>query len=467
MIAALLIGVAAVTLFWPGVAMFDTVTQFRQVMSGQYDDWHPPAMARLWAMLHAMVGGTAAPMLLFQTALYAVAFGLIAGALAATGRGQAAAAVLIVAASPLLLGWQMVILKDAQLNGALLAATGIVAAFHLRNRALPVGAIATVACLMIYATLVRGNAVFATAPLLILLIPRPVGPRARGGMVAAVVIAVMLVTPTINHELLGAEATGVAKSQAIFDLAGIAVRSAPQPHDAFTGIERTQIIAQHCSKPFFWDPLGDERACGRVTARLREQDGPALTMLLARSVAAHPLAYVRHRLAHWNMTERWAVPDGLIGAAPPAVSEPNDLGLISPPNPLADRWAAIAGQEARTPLGWPIVWTLAALAAVWTAFGRRTEPTGRLALALAGSAIGLEASFLLISIASDLRYHLWSMSAAALAIILLLDGRGSEPRLIVATLTGLTGIVAVGLVARATLPVAPATYRAVIDARTG
>ena len=59
--AALVLCMAALGLFWPGVALYDTVAQYRQVVSGQFDDWHPPIMARLWRVMHAAFGGAAAP----------------------------------------------------------------------------------------------------------------------------------------------------------------------------------------------------------------------------------------------------------------------------------------------------------------------------------------------------------------------------------------------------------------------
>ena len=48
--ALLIASVAA--LFWPGVPMYDTVAQYRQVLGGPVDDWHPPVMVRLWQLLH-------------------------------------------------------------------------------------------------------------------------------------------------------------------------------------------------------------------------------------------------------------------------------------------------------------------------------------------------------------------------------------------------------------------------------
>ena len=64
--------------------MYDTVAQYRQVLSGVYDDWHPPAMARVWALLTAF-GPGATPMLVLQLATYWLGVGLIGGALARIG----------------------------------------------------------------------------------------------------------------------------------------------------------------------------------------------------------------------------------------------------------------------------------------------------------------------------------------------------------------------------------------------
>ena len=43
-------------LFWPGVPMYDTVSQYEQVLGGDVDDWHPPIMVRLWQLLHGARG---------------------------------------------------------------------------------------------------------------------------------------------------------------------------------------------------------------------------------------------------------------------------------------------------------------------------------------------------------------------------------------------------------------------------
>lgn len=460
---ALLIAIIAAS-FWPGVAEYDTVAQYQQVLGDPVDDWHPPIMIRLWQALHPLAAGTA-PMFALQVGLYTLGFGLIVAALVRSDRWRAGVCAALLAFSPLMLGWQMVVLKDGQMSGALVTAVGLVAHYRLRERAIPLAAALLIALLLAYATLVRGNAVFATAPLAVLLLSKPVSMLSRGALIAATILAVLALSPLINQRLLGATPSGIAKSQPIFDLATIALDARdPAP---FTDAERQELRDLHCVKTFFWDPLGDPTACGAISNRLKERSEASLYGELARGILAHPIAYARHRLEHWNSTERWLVPPGLIVAGPPDEAEPNSLSLNTPTSPLVEPWQDAAGVEAATPLGWPITWTVMATLLLPTSRRRRAEPEGGVALALIASALLLEVSFLVISIASDLRYHLWSMTASALALILLGANIHLRSRSGLAGVGMLTLVIAAGSWTRVNLPKAPATYQGMIHAPTG
>ena len=457
LILAALLALATLLVFAPGYAQYDTVAQFGQVLSGAFDDWHPPAMVQLWTWLHPLGGGTA-PMFAVQVVLYWTGLGLIAAAL--PGRWRQAG-VLALGASPLFLGWQVVVLKDAQMVAAAIAATGIVAAFQLRRRRVPVVAVAIAAALFLYALLVRANAVFALAPLIAALLAGG-GMIRRGALAIAITAAVLAGSGTINHRLLGAAASGVEKTQPLFDLTGIAARS---DASAATGLSRTDVRllrARRCVSPFFWDPLGEPSRCAAIVAPLSALPGGRLYARLAGAVLHHPLAYAEQRLSHWNVTERWLVPAGLPGAAPPTANEPNDVGLVPPAQPAAG-WQRVAATLADTPLGWAIAWLVAAvLLAAGIVSAPVTAPDDRvrrrIALGLLASAVALEASFLVVSIASDLRYHLWPMLATGVAAFvsprLEVSGRGVAIVAVAALAVTLPGVTA-----RALLPAAPGSYQ--------
>lgn len=447
-----MLAIASVALFWPGFAVYDSVAQYAQALSGNYDDWHPPAMARLWAVFGAHGAG---PMLAVQLATYWLGLALIAGALAIVGRACAAWLTIAIGCWPPLLGWQAVVLKDTQMLGALLAATGLVAWWRLRGRAVPGWGAAIVAVLLGYAVLVRANAVFAVVPLAAMLVVR----RWPVRIVAAIagVGAVLAALPPVDHAVLRAAPSGVERTEAIYDLAGIAARTGDA---AATGLPRAAIAAlraKHCVRAFFWDPLGDPAHCDGDVDGLRAVAPGRLYGMLAAAVVRHPLAYAAHRAAHWNSSERWLVPFHLPNAAPPLKNEPNALGLAAPG--VAAMWfERAAGWLVETPLGWPIAWVAIALGGV-AAARREEDAAARLALALLVSALALEASFAAVSIASDLRYHLWPIAATALALVML--GRRVKPVPVTVVIV-VAAVSGAGVVARMALPVPPQSYRGML-----
>jgi hypothetical protein len=151
------------------------------------------------------------------------------------------------------------------------------------------------------------------------------------------------------------------------------------------------------------------------------------------------------------------VPTGWMNAQPYEESEPNEVGLGSPGR-VADQLSDAAGGLAETPFGWPIAWIIVAATGLWIAVRLPARPPRDLALALAVSALSLEASFAIVSIAADLRYHLWPMVATALMAVLLLAERTVPRRPVIMGGMVLALVLLAGTVARIALPRAPADY---------
>jgi hypothetical protein len=420
---ALLLATATAALVWPGIAAYDATTQFTQAITDQYDDWHPPVMARLWSLfLEAGAWGTA-PMLLLQLGLFWSGLAMLAAALRRARAPVAGWCVLAVGLVPPLLDWMTVVDKDCQLIGALACAIGLMAQFRLARRPVPVWAGAIAAILLAYALLLRANAVFAVMPLAFAWAGW-FGLRrwwTRGAALLGATLLAIGVSGPINHGLFGADRSGVEYTLPIFDLAGIAHRAHLAAMPGLSPADWARAEQRRCATPFYWDPFADPARCGPSgDALASDADGPSpLFRNWIAAIIAHPLAYAEHRAAHLNATLRIATPPDERSATAPFATPANLYDIGAKATPASRALSRFAAGAAETPIGVPAVWLVAALAMGWVLRATPRQPARDLGLSLVASALLMTASFAVVSIASDLRYHLWPIFATALAAALL------------------------------------------------
>jgi hypothetical protein len=460
LIAAILLCIALLAARWPGVAMYDTISQYEQAIGGDFFDWHPPIMARFWSLLIPLWPGTG-PFLIVQLAMWWGGLGLLAAALARAGKAGAGWAVLAVGMLPLFVGWDTVVLKDAQLASCLIAVAGIVAHFRFADRRIPRWATASILILLAYGTLVRGNAVFATVPLALGLVGW-FGIRrwlTRGALAIGLILAVIVLSPPINHHLLGARASKVERALPLYDVAGIA------HHAGLTSVKGASPAAwreaetKGCYTPYFWNPYGMPTQCESLgdSVAFDAPSGAPIMRQWITLVVTHPFAWAEHRLRHFNSNIRFLVGHGESDAVPPAVSEANEDGLGGPPSMAGKALVTAAWAQSETPLGWPFAWLALAAVLIWSA-GAARGPVAALGRTLAVSALVMGMSYAIVSIASDLRYHLWSMLATALALVLLLAANALDRRRFRSGLVAVAALCLLAIAARLMLPHEPYPY---------
>lgn len=468
--AALLGATLTALAYWPGFMTWDAIRQYGQAVNGDFDDWHPPAMEWLWRQLIAIHAGPA-PMLVVQLALEwgglaALAMWAIRRAAAnppppggggaagdgggglpalvdrlpspparcarylplagedygAARRGRRGLAAAIVACGfmPLALALTGEVLKDCLMAGALLAAAGALAWNEERGRigrvALPTLGIA----LLVFAATLRFNAFLATAPLFVALLPdRWRSGRWRLAGASLIAVAVSLAAVPVANRLLDAKPSGVGLSLAIFDLGGMAHFSGANtfpPIQDFDDSDDPAGIVSACYDPSKWDryawwganpcDIGFDNVQEAFEAR---HISPYRWWF--GQVMAHPVAYAEHRLAHFTIATRLFSRDPTERAVqidPP----PNDWHYGITPSPLLRALDATAVWTAATPLGWPAAWLALAIGVLVVA---SALPSHRLILPLALSATLYGLGYAVVGVASEFRYHLWTMLAAAIA----------------------------------------------------
>ncbi|WP_149538176.1 hypothetical protein [Siccirubricoccus phaeus] len=403
--------------YYPGVARNDTIEQYRQALSGDYTDWHPPAYAWLWRQLNLIVAGPDS-LFLFHLALYGLGMG--AFALALRHRRDWLGALLVggFALLPITLGYVGILMKDITMGLLFYAAMGLAFLCRARREALPLPALALVAGLLLLGSLTRFNGPFAAAPLLVYALagPRPAGPVASAGRHLLALVALFLLPLLLNHYAFKPQRTGVQLSLLIYDVGGISSRTGRDYFPELGVADFPPVNREQCYTPEWWDPYFWGRCdfvFATVHAQLRDGrlDAPGWW---ARAVLDAPAAYIGHRLAHLNQNIRWLMPSGRADVTFLA-DVPNDLGLAFRPNQASYAVRAAGFLQAATPLGWPAFWL--GLAMSWLLLARRlpASPARGAVVAICASVLLYGAGIAVVSVASDLRYHVWTMLGVGVA----------------------------------------------------
>ena len=418
--AAIVLAVTMVGVgYWPGIMIDDARWQYQQSVDNAYEDWHPPLMAWIWRRLMFIQPGPA-PMLVLQLALLWGGIALIAYWAIKHGRPRLALAVALSGWLPASLALSGTVTKDCLMAGALMTSTGFALTIDLaRSRIGRAIAGAGSFVFIVFAAALRLNAVIACVPLLLAILPKPLT-ATKSRLIASGVagaIALSLVGPAVNIALQ-AEGTDVELSPIIFDLGGITEHSGV---NTFPDLHvRDPVAVNHrCYDPVGWDsystwskvpcPLGFEAF---QNAKDEDDLNPAKIWLSA--LVRHPLAYAEHRLAHFNLSTEFLVPNGPIFTAW-SQSVQNPWGYSIRSNAIVPAITALADDGAKTPIGWPIFWISVALAAV---VGGMFLKAPAIVIALASSSFLYGLSYLVFGVAVGMRYYFWTISAGAVAAIL-------------------------------------------------
>ena len=402
--------------YWPGFMTWDAIRQYDQALNGDFDDWHPPMMEWVWRRFLSLWLGPA-PMLVLQLALEWGGLALLAGWALRAGRPRLAAAIVACGFMPFALALTGEVLKDCLMAGALLGATGLLA-WQERSGRPGLFAAAGIA-LLVFASALRFNAFLATVPLCVALLP-PVARRTWPRLAASIVLsaAVMIAALPLANRLIGAKPSDVSLSLVIFDLGGITAHGGA---DTFPKLGLADPVAanRRCYNPERWDsyswwvdPVCPINFVTVQHAFQRTHTNPYAFWL--RAVVTHPVAYAQHRLAHFNGAVR-LLSRAQDERAVQLESPPNDWGYRLQPGRLVLALDAAATWSNATPLGWPIVWIAVALGLLLLG---PALPLRRLVVPLAVSSASYGLGYGVFGVASELRYHLWTILAALLAAAL-------------------------------------------------
>jgi hypothetical protein len=430
-----LLGLAA-TLFadWPGHFPPDAIYQLAQGRAGVFNLWHPPAMAWLLGLADRL-SPSAAAFFVIDAALFFAAMAALA--LLGEGAWLAVLATALVAASPLILIYQGMVLKDVFFADVSLGAFAAIAwAARLWRKEAGRGILILVALVLLTAAVLarqNGAAVAVVGAFTLAAIAAAHSPRVArvgvfiiGGLAALLPLgaAVWLATAWFaRHSDHQPERARQWMALEVYDLAGAVHRDPALPMPVL-GAHAPSLehyirdVAAPRYDPARIDPI--LRAPG-WNQRLKHPSPWAWTQW-RRFMTASPKLYLKTRwAAFWQVL---ATPK-IAACAPVLVGvDPGDPRMLRAAGLSAretdqDDWD---GDYAASFLGTPVFSHLAyaAAALVLLALAIRDAARGRVELiATAGlltAALVYAASFFLISLACDYRY-LYFVDVAAMAAL--------------------------------------------------
>jgi hypothetical protein len=149
-------------------------------------------------------------------------------------------------------------------------------------------------------------------------------------------------------------------------------------------------------------------------------------MQWAKTILEHPVAYAVHRLKHFNSSLLFAVPLKHNRLAP---EFRNDDPAFPPREVTSDREIKLDILR-KNPFVWPVVWLVWAAVVLIYATRQPATPAMALSQVLVVSALGYSGAYLIIGVATDLRYHYWTMIAIMSASLIILPDlvRGLQRR---------------------------------------
>ena len=415
--------VLSVVLLYPGQYPFDAAYQWWQARTGHYSNITPVAMPAVWSVLLAATANPAS-LLVLNLALFwsGLVFAIERLPLACAWR---LVALLATGLAPTTWVQLAHLLSDSHLAGVLMLACGLLVRAG-DGRRWPLG---IAAFLLVYAGCIRHNALLATIPLAVAFaVTVGAQGRLRQAGAAFAFVAASLFAAHLLDRSLAVERRELWPMLALWDLAAVSVATGNLHLPEYThgpALSVDELRETRAFDPTSAAPLFARSRSGVASGLEKPYPPQQLADLRARwwSVAtSHPGAWFAHRMRTFWM---------LVG---PHRGEAQGVAFYvdrhryrdNPelPSAIAPEWqASLYRLATRLVPGWPasaLPWLALHAACGVLAWRRRATATGRVAVALASSALLYAAGFLVLAPSAELRYLTWPIVSAPLALVLAL-----------------------------------------------
>ncbi len=399
-----------VTVFYPGYLTTDAGYVYRFMQAWSFGDWQSPLMSMIWWLVDPIAPG-AGSMFLLIASLYWLSFAVLALTIARCS-AWIGIAVPIVALTPPAFFMLGMIWRDVLFAVFWLLAGALAFAAADRRTALRWPAQALALSLVAVGILLRPNAIIA-APLLAAYVVRPVRFEWKRTALAfaPLLLAGYALVHVVYYNVLEVERQHPLHSLFVFDLGGITYFTAENQFPVSWSAQETALLESRCYDPGRWDSYWTIAPCDFVMRRLESKHDPIfgtsrLTQAWTRALAAHPIAYLQHRLTvFWRFLAGENLTLELFNA-----DDPEKTPLAR--NRYFQALRTMHASLQRTVLFRTGFWLVLAGIVGLFAWRARATPCGAFAIGVSASALVYVMTFFVVGVASDFRYGYWCVLAA-------------------------------------------------------
>ena len=401
-----------VIVFYPGYMSPDSVSQLEQATGvARLTDWHPPVMTRLWGFLIGVTGHISS-MLIFQLVLLVAAMFMLSILVYRHTRNRAwALSVYIIILLPNIVNIAGVIWKDVQMAFSLTLAVLLI--WFIVSSKKPLGRVATYGIvglallLIIYAGMLRYNALFAVLPILFVLPSLfTKRPPVWSGLASVMIGLVVTIGVTIVINQPGEKTHPITAVQ-LDDIVHVANLDR-EHHGRWSMYKKIHDTCRDKTK----DIMNSYIICTTATQReaLKNEHQGVFNDWLS-TIIRHPIKYVSYRLATFSIFI-FPQPERMYIFQPGI--EQNQVGAAVKNEYATSGLAAYVkgGAQANIPLIFQPWLYLAVLAFIYYKSGRIREQVQRHFIrAVALSGLIYIVAYFPMAVAVDYRYIYWSVFA--------------------------------------------------------
>lgn len=405
-----------VIVFYPGYMSPDSISHLEQATGVSHlTDWHPPVMTRLWGVLIGVTSHISS-MLIFQLALIVAAMFTLSIIVYRHTRNRARAlSTYMILLLPNIVNIAGVIWKDVQMAFGLTLAViliwFVISSKKSLGRVAVYGIVGLALLLILYAGMLRHNALFAVLPILFvlpsLLIKRPPVWSGLASVIIGLVVTIGA-TAVINQS---SEKTHPITAVQLDDIVHVANFDREQ-HGRWSMYKKVHDTCRDKTK----DIMNSYIICTTATQRealKNEHQGVFNDWLL--TIVRHPIKYALYRLATISIF-LFPQPERMYIFQPGI--EQNQIGAAIKNEYAISGLAAYVkgGAQANIPLIFQPWLYLAVLVFIYYKSGRiRKHMQRRFIRAVALSGLVYIMAYFPMAVAVDYRYIYWSVFAAILS----------------------------------------------------